>query len=83
MLLTYILSVLDVSKVDRGVASVAMTVYICCKGLLPMFYLSFQTYDIKCVYLNVAYVSHIYCMCFIWMLRMFAKGFKCFQVHNK
>jgi hypothetical protein len=26
----------------------------------------------KCVYLDVAYVSHICCMCFICMLRMFA-----------
>jgi hypothetical protein len=27
----------------------------------------------KCVYLDVAYVSHICCMYFIWMLQMFAK----------
>ena len=31
----------------------------------------------KCVYLDVAYVSHIYCKCFIWMLCMFCNGFKC------
>jgi hypothetical protein len=28
-------------------------------------------------YLDVAYVSHICCMCFIWMLRMVAMVFKC------
>jgi hypothetical protein len=83
MLQTYISSVSDVSKVDRGVAYVAMVVYICCKGLLLIFHLSFRTYDAKCVYLNVAYVSHICCICFIWMLCIFAKGFECFQVHNK
>ena len=31
----------------------------------------------KCVYLDVAYVSHIRCMCFIWM---FAYGCNVFQV---
>ena len=29
----------------------------------------------KCVYLDVAYVSHIFCNCFIWMLRMCCNGF--------
>ena len=29
----------------------------------------------KCVYLNVARVSHICCMCFIWMLHIFCNGF--------
>ena len=37
----------------------------------------------KCVYLDVAFVSHVSCMCFIWMLRMFAKVFKYFQVFFK
>jgi hypothetical protein len=32
----------------------------------------------KCVYLDVAYASHIYCKYFIWMLHMFAMVFKCF-----
>jgi hypothetical protein len=31
------------------------------------------------VYLDVVYVSHICCKCFIWMLRMFAIVFKCFS----
>ena len=34
----------------------------------------------KCVYLDVTYVSHICCKCFIWMLRMFSMVFKCFYV---
>jgi hypothetical protein len=29
----------------------------------------------KCVYLNVAYVSHKYCKCSIWMLYMFYNDF--------
>ena len=33
----------------------------------------------KCVYLNVAYVSHIYCKCLIWMLRMIYNGFQVFS----
>ena len=33
----------------------------------------------KCVYLDVAYVSHICCKHFIWMLRMFYMVFKCFS----
>jgi hypothetical protein len=47
---------MDIAKVDRDVAYVAMVVHVCCKGLLPMFHLCFQTY--------VASV-------FIWMLHMF------------
>jgi hypothetical protein len=33
--------------------------------------------DVCCkhVYLDVVYVSHIYCNCFIWMLHMFCNGF--------
>jgi hypothetical protein len=57
---------MDVAKVDRDVAYVAMVVHVCCNGLLPMFHL------------DVAYVSDIYCLCFIWILRMVAMVFKCF-----
>jgi hypothetical protein len=31
----------------------------------------------KCVYLDVTYVSHICCKCFIWMLHMFCNSFSC------
>jgi hypothetical protein len=47
---------MDIAKVDRNVAYVAMAVHVCYKRLFPMFHLFFQTY--------VASV-------FIWMLHMF------------
>jgi hypothetical protein len=47
---------IDIAKVDRDVAYIAMAVHICCKLLFPIFDLFFQTY--------VAIV-------FIWMLHMF------------
>jgi hypothetical protein len=68
---------MDNAKVDRDVA---MVVHVCYKGLLPMFHLCFPNACCKYVYIDVAYVSHIRCMCFIWMLRMVAMVFKCFQV---
>jgi hypothetical protein len=55
---------MGVVKVDRDVAYVAMVVYVCCKLLFSMFYL-FLGVCCKCVYLDVAYVSHICCMYFI------------------
>jgi hypothetical protein len=59
---------MDVVKVDPDVAYVAMVVHVCCKGLLPMFHLCFLDACCKCVYLNVVYVSHKCCMCFIvWL----------------
>jgi hypothetical protein len=56
---------MDIAKVDWDVAYVAMVVYLCCKGLLPMFHLCFGDVCYKCVYPDVAYVSHIYFKCFI------------------
>jgi hypothetical protein len=53
------------------VAKVCYQCFICVFGRM-----------LKCVYLDVAYISHICCMCFIWMLHMFAKVFKCFQEKN-
>jgi hypothetical protein len=67
---------MDVAKVDRDVAYVVMVVNVYCKGLLPMFYLCLLDACCNCVYPNVAYVSHIRCMCFIWLLRMVAMVFK-------
>jgi hypothetical protein len=57
-----------------------MVVHVCCKGLLPMFQMCFLDACCKCVYLYVTYVSHIRCICFIWMFRMVAMIFKCFQI---
>jgi hypothetical protein len=56
---------MDVAKVDQDVAYVAMGVHLCCKHLSPMFHLFFQIFVASVLYLDVAYVSHIYCKCFI------------------
>jgi hypothetical protein len=68
---------MDVAKIDRDVAYVAMVIHICCKHMFPMFHLLYC----KCVYLDVAYVLYIYCKRFIWMLRMccncFSSVFSC------
>jgi hypothetical protein len=57
-----------VVKLDRDVADATMLILVCCKLLFPMFHLFFSNVRCKCVYLDVAYVSHICCKCFIWML---------------
>jgi hypothetical protein len=49
----------DVAKIDRDIAYVAMVVHVCYKRLPPN--VSSIFLDVKCVYLNVVYVSHIYC----------------------
>jgi hypothetical protein len=63
---------MDVIKVDRDVAHAA---YVCkcfqcyvASVLKKMF--SGICCD-KCFYLDVAYVSHTCCKCFVWMLHMF------------
>jgi hypothetical protein len=48
---------MDVTKVHWDDAYVAIVVYVCCKGLLPMFHLCFLDICCKCVYPDVAYVS--------------------------
>jgi hypothetical protein len=57
---------LDVAKVDRDVACVAMVVHVCCKRMLPMFHMFFQTY--------VASVFIWCCICFTHMLQVFLSG---------
>ena len=52
---------MDVVKVDWDVAHVAMVVQVCCKCLFSMFYLCFQTYVVRCVYLDVAYTGGAMC----------------------
>jgi hypothetical protein len=71
---------MDIAKVDRDVAYVAMVVHICCKCSVTNVLSVFSGHMLKYVYLDVVYVSHIYCMCFIWLLRMVAMVFKYFQV---
>jgi hypothetical protein len=65
MLQTYVSSVSDVSEVcckcfHVDVAKVDRDVAACCKCLFIVFHL-FQTYITSVFYLNVVYVSHIYC----------------------
>jgi hypothetical protein len=56
---------MDVAKVGQDVAYVSIVVQLCCKGLLLLFHLCFWGVRGKCVYLDVAYVSHICCKYFI------------------
>jgi hypothetical protein len=50
---------MDLAKVDRDIAYIAVVVHLCCKLLLSMFYLFFSDICCKCVYLDVTYVLHI------------------------
>ena len=70
---------IDVAKIDRDVAYVAMVVHVYCKPLFLMFHLFFRHILQVCLS-DVAYVSYICCKRFIWMLHVFAMIFKCFQV---
>jgi hypothetical protein len=70
---------MNVAKVYQNVAYVAVVVYVCCTSPFPMFHLCFWTYCCKCIYLDIVYVSHICCKCFIWILRMFAMVFNYFS----
>ena len=65
----------DIAKVDQDVAYVAMVVHVYYKLMFPTFYLFLPDVCYKCVYLDIVYVSHICCKCFIWMLCMFYNGF--------
>jgi hypothetical protein len=49
------------------------------KCFIGMFQQCFPDACCVCVYLHVAYVPHICCMCFIRMLRIVAMVFKCFN----
>ena len=55
----------------------------CCKSVPNVLSVFFPDVCCKCVYLDIAYVSHICCSCFIWMLHTLAMAFKCFQVFCK
>jgi hypothetical protein len=61
----------DVTKVHEDVAYVAMVIHVCCKLFFPNFSVVFPDVYCQCIYLNVAHVSYICCMCFIWMLHIF------------
>jgi hypothetical protein len=50
---------MDVAKIDRDVAHVAMVVHICCKCLVQMFHLLFQAY-VANVLIWMLHIFHIY-----------------------
>jgi hypothetical protein len=54
---------MDVAKVYRDVAYIAMVVPLCCKGLFPMFHLFFRRMLQVCL--------SKYCICFTHMLQVF------------
>jgi hypothetical protein len=71
---------MNVAKIDRDVAYVAMVVHVCCKRLFLMFHLCFRTY-VASVFIWMLYMFYIYASVFIWMLSMFAivtRVFRCF-----
>jgi hypothetical protein len=60
---------------QRHVASIRFECFKCFRGI---FHLCFPDACYKCVYLDIAYVSHIRYMCFIWMFASDCNGFQVF-----
>jgi hypothetical protein len=71
----------DVAKVDQDIVYVIMVIHVCCKCSSKMFHLCFWTYCYKCVYLDVTYVSHIYCKCFYLDMAYVCNGFQVFFMY--
>ena len=79
---------IDVAKVNRDVAHVAMVFssvcpkyFICFKRMLQVFHLDVAKVDLDVGYTcmlqaYVSSVSYVCCKCFIWMLHMFCNGYK-------
>jgi hypothetical protein len=67
------------------VAYVAMAIHVCCKCIVFECFSCFKRMLHVCLFgcciclevfhPDVAYVSHIYCKCFIWILHMFCNGY--------
>ena len=71
---------MDVAKVNRDVAYVAMVVHVFRKGMLPMFHVFLDVYR-KCVYLNVVYIfTHMMQVFYldVAMFTMVSSVFRCF-----
>jgi hypothetical protein len=71
-----------IASVSYGCCKSRLRCCIYCNGCTRMLQASvsnvssgFSDIYCKCVYLQVAYVSHICCKCFIWILCMFYNGF--------
>jgi hypothetical protein len=71
---------IDVAKVD-GMLHMLQRLYTMLQTSVPNISSVFSDVCCKCVYLDVVYVAHISCKCFISILHMFCNGFfKCFHV---
>jgi hypothetical protein len=73
---------MNVAKIDRDVAYVAMVVHLCCKLLFPLFHLFFQTYVASVfiwkLHMFHAYVANILSGCCVRVAEVF-KCFMCFS----
>jgi len=73
---------MDVEKVDRDVAYVAMAIHVCCKRLFQMFHLFFQMY-VANVFIWLLHMFHTYvasvfsgcCVCFTLIFKRFSGVF--------
>jgi hypothetical protein len=85
---------IDVAKVDRDVAHVAMMFssvcfkcFICFRRMLQVFHLDVVKVNLDFAYtcmlqayvFSVSGVSYVCCKCFIWMLHMFCTGYNVFS----
>jgi hypothetical protein len=69
---------MNVVKVDRDVAYVAIVVHVYCKILFIMFHLFFRRMLQVCLSRYCICFTQC-CKCFIWMLLMFCNGFQVFS----
>jgi hypothetical protein len=68
---------IDVTKVNQDVAYIAIAIqYVA--SVCSKCFICFSDICCKCVYLDVAYVSHICYKYFVWTLHMFAVDFQVF-----
>ena len=68
---------MDVAKVDRDVAYVAMVVHVCCTCLFPMFHQFLQTY-VASVFIWMLHIFHIYVAMFYLNVAYVCNGFQVF-----
>jgi hypothetical protein len=75
-----------IASVSYGCCESRSGCCICCNGcthmlqaFVPNVLSIFLDIRCNCVYLDIAYVSHICCKCFIWTLRMFYNSFIVFS----
>jgi hypothetical protein len=70
----------DVAKVDRDVAYVAMAIHVYCERLFQMFHLFFQMY-VANMFIWMLHMFHIYVTSVLSGCRIcFAMAFRVFQV---